>query len=40
MAVCVEPPEYLLGLREFEHYVVRTQPDGVQSGPGDLDLTV
>lgn len=40
MAVCVEPPEYLLGLREFEHYVFRTQPDGVQSGPGDLDLTV
>ena len=39
MAVCVEPPEYLLGLREFEHYVFRTQPDGVQSGPGDLDLT-
>ena len=40
MGVCVEPPEYLLGLREFEHYVFRSQPDGVQSGPGDLDLTV
>jgi predicted nucleotidyltransferase len=40
MAVCVEPPEYLLGLRTFEHYVERTQPEGSPSGPGDLDLVV
>lgn len=40
MGVCVEPPEYVIGLREFEHYVFRTQPEGVPSGPGDLDLTV
>jgi predicted nucleotidyltransferase len=40
MAVCVEPPEYVIGLRDFEHYVSRTQPEGVPSGPGDLDLTV
>ena len=48
MAVYVEPPEYLVGLRRvpqirgglygFEHYVERTQPEGVRSGPGDLDL--
>ena len=48
MAVFVEPPDYLLGLRRaphmrgglygFEHYVERTQPEGVRSGPGDLDL--
>jgi uncharacterized protein len=48
MAVYVEPPEYLLGLARargirggqygFEHYVERTQPEGVRSGPGDLDL--
>ena len=48
MAVFVEPPEYLLGLRRargirgglygFEHFVSRTQPEGVRSGPGDLDL--
>jgi hypothetical protein len=48
MAVFVEPPEFLLGLSRargirggqygFEHYVERTQPDGVRSGPGDLDL--
>src|SRR3712207_5970089 len=48
MAVFVEPPEYLLGfarargirggLYGFEHYVERTQPEGVRSGPGDLDL--
>ena len=48
MAVFIEPPEYLLGLARargirgglygFEHYVERTQPEGVRSGPGDLDL--
>ena len=49
MAVFVQPPEYLLGLRlarrqsvrkphRFEHWVERTQPEGARSGPGDLDL--
>jgi predicted nucleotidyltransferase len=49
MAVFVEPPEYLLGLRlvrkagvrnpyRFEHWIERTQPEGARSGPGDLDL--
>jgi hypothetical protein len=48
MAVFVEPPEFLLGLAKargirgglygFEHYVERTKPEGVRSGPGDLDL--
>jgi len=40
MGVCVEPREYVLGLREFEHFVYRTQPEGHPSGPGDLDLTI
>jgi predicted nucleotidyltransferase len=40
MGVCVEPPEYVAGLRPFEHWVFRTQPEGMPSGPGDLDLTV
>ncbi|HLU97893.1 MAG TPA: nucleotidyltransferase domain-containing protein [Thermobifida alba] len=40
MGVCVEPPEYVIGLRPFEQYIFRTQPEGVRSGPGDLDLTV
>ena len=40
MGVCIEPPEYVVGLREFDHFVFRTQPEGVPSGPGDLDLTV
>jgi predicted nucleotidyltransferase len=40
MGVCVEPPEYLLGFHRFEHFVYRTQPEGMPSGPGDLDLTV
>ncbi len=40
MGVCVEPRQYVLGLRYFEHWVHRSQPEGRQSGPGDLDLVV
>ncbi|WP_206785290.1 DNA polymerase beta superfamily protein [Amycolatopsis sp. MtRt-6] len=40
MGLCVEPAEYVAGLRRFEQYVFRTQPEGVRSGPGDLDLIV
>jgi uncharacterized protein len=47
MAIFLEPPEFLVGLRlvrsgsswaPLEHYVERTQPEGARSGPGDLDL--
>ena len=46
MAIFLEPPEFLIGLRlarspggsqPFEHYVERTQPEGARSGPG-VDL--
>ena len=40
MGICIEPPEYVVGLRPFEQYIFRTQPDGARSGPGDLDLVV
>ena len=40
LGVCIEPPEYVAGLRHFEQWVYRDQPDGVRSGDGDLDLTV
>jgi hypothetical protein len=40
MGVCIEPREYVLGLRPFEHWVSRSQPEGVPSGPGDVDLTI
>ena len=40
MGVCIEPAEYVIGLRAFDHWVFRTQPEGVPSGPGDLDLTI
>ena len=40
MGVCVEPPDYVLGLRDFEQWVYRTKPEGVRSEPGDLDLTI
>lgn len=40
LGICIEPREYVIGLRHFETYVWRTQPEGVKSGPGDLDLTI
>ena len=40
MAVSIPPPERVLGLEGWEHHVERTQPEGVRSGPGDLDLVV
>jgi len=38
--ICLEPPEYVIGLKSFDQYIYRTQPDGKRSGPGDLDLIV
>jgi hypothetical protein len=40
MGICIEPPEYVAGLRPFAQWVFRTQPEGVRSGPGDIDRTV
>lgn len=41
MGVYVETPEQVLGLAPATgHYVSRTQPEGVRSGPGDLDLVL
>lgn len=40
MGICLEPPEYVIGLKHFEQWVYRTQPQGHRSGPGDLDLTI
>jgi len=40
LGICIEPREYVIGLRHFETHVWRTQPEGVKSGPGDLDLTI
>lgn len=40
MGLCIERPEYLIGLQKFEQYIYRTQAEGVRSGYGDLDLTV
>lgn len=40
MGVCIEPPEIIFGHRQFEHYTWRTQPEGVCSGPGDVDLVI
>ena len=40
MGVCIEPPEYVIGLKRFEQWVHRTQLEGTRSGPGDLDVTV
>lgn len=40
MGICVEPPEYVIGNFQFEQYIYRTQPEGVRSGKGDLDLVI
>lgn len=40
MGICVEPPEYVIGLKPFEQYIYRSQPEGARSGAGDLDLTI
>lgn len=40
MGVCVEPLDYVCGLRKFEQYVYRDQSEGVRSQAGDLDLTI
>jgi hypothetical protein len=40
LGLCVEPADYVIGLRRFEQYEYRTQPVGHRSGPGDLDLVV
>ena len=40
MGIMIEPREAVTGLQYREHIVERTQPEGVRSGPGDLDLTI
>ena len=40
MGICCEPPAYVIGLRQFEQWIWRSRPEGVPSGPGDLDLCV
>lgn len=40
MGICIEPPDCVIGLRQFEQYQYRTQPEGVRSGAGDLDLVI
>lgn len=41
MGIFVDRPHNLIGLGQQQpHYVYRSQPQGVRSGPGDLDLTI
>jgi predicted nucleotidyltransferase len=40
ISVCIEPPEFVTGLKHFDTAVLRTQPEGARSGPGDIDLTI
>ena len=40
MGVFIEPPENVCGLTPCDHYIYRDKPEGVRSGPGDLDLTM
>ncbi len=39
MGICVQPWEHFFGLgQRSERWTFGTQPDGVRSGPGDLDV--
>lgn len=40
MAIAIEPPHYVIGMKHWETTVERTQPEGMKSGPGDLDLVI
>lgn len=40
MGLCIPPPDYVLGLKKFDQFIYRTQPEGVRSGKGDLDLVI
>lgn len=45
MGICLEPPEYVVGLSKFEQYMRRTAAErtgitDARSEPGDLDLVV
>lgn len=40
MGICVEPDTAITGTGSFTHHRWRTQPDGVRSGPDDIDLVV
>ena len=40
MGVFIEPAENVCGLTPCAHYIYRDKPEGVRSGPGDLDLTL
>jgi predicted nucleotidyltransferase len=39
MGVVIEPPDRVLGNKQFEHYIYRDQPEGVKAEPGDLEQT-
>lgn len=39
MGVVIEPIDHVIGLQHWETAIERTKPEGVRSGPGDLDLT-
>lgn len=40
MGICLEHPNSVIGLKKFEQYTYRTKPEGVRSGPGDLDVVI
>ena len=40
MGVAIPDKRHVLGLNKFHHKIIRTQPEGQRSGPGDLDLTL
>ncbi len=40
MGLCIEPAKCVIGLEPFDQYQFRTQPEGMRSGPGDIDKVI
>jgi hypothetical protein len=40
LGVFIEPAEKVCGLGSLDDYIRRDQPEGVRTGPGDVDLTL
>lgn len=40
MGICLEPPQYVIGLDHFEQAVYRTKPEGERSSVGDRDSVI
>ncbi|WP_267284129.1 DNA polymerase beta superfamily protein [Amycolatopsis japonica] len=33
LGICIEPPDHVIGLKRFEQYIFRMQPEGADPAP-------